>query len=144
MLRDDEQLNATLAADGIRHRARDAAHLLPGALVLLASQVFGVWAGGLKRLLPPEQVALVASGVSAALSIVLLALVVRRRAPPARLDEQERRVETASVMFLAGVGALAGGLAADFFVVTTKVTSSPSIGGLVGACVLVVVCVPWV
>jgi hypothetical protein len=52
-------------------------------------------------------------------------------------------LDLTSVLVLAGVGALAGGLASDFFVVGTRLTGSPGEGGLMGVAALALVCVPW-
>jgi hypothetical protein len=120
-----------------------AADLAPGAVLLLAFQIVALETGALDRLLAPERVAFVASGLSVALSILLLLVVIRRRALPAAVDQQGRRVDQARAMFLAGVGALAGALGADVFVATTRLTGSSGLGGLLGAAVLLAVSVPW-
>jgi hypothetical protein len=120
-----------------------AGNLAPGVVLLLAFQIVAVEAGALDRLLAPERVAFVASGLSVALSILLLLVVMRRRALPAAVDQQGRGVDQVRAIFLAGVGALAGALGADVFVATTRLTGSSGLGGLLGAAVLLAASVPW-
>jgi hypothetical protein len=140
----DQQPTTRTAAEVEQRQLRtQAGYLAPGAVLLLAFQILAVEAGALDRLLVPEQVALVASGLSVALSILLLLVVIRRRALPAAADQQGRGVDQVKAIFLAGVGALAGALGADVFVATTRLTGSSGLGGLLGAAVLLAVSVPW-
>lgn len=129
--------------EAVRSRTRDAARMLPGALLLLAFQLFAAYSGAINRLQPPEQAAFALSLLSVALSIATLGILVRRRATPVDAKEVEARLETASALMLAGMGALGGGLASDFFVIATRLTGSPGEGGLVGALILALVYLPW-
>jgi hypothetical protein len=149
-LRDDplvrryEQRTTRTAAEVEHMQLRaQAGNLAPGAVLLLAFQIVALEAGALDRLLAPERVAFVASGLSVALSILLLLVVLRRRALPAAVDQQARGVDQVRAIFLAGMGALAGALGADVFVATTRLTGSSGLGGLLGAAVLLAVSVPW-
>jgi hypothetical protein len=124
-------------------RTREVVAVLPGALLLLAFQLFTAQSGAISRLQPPEQAAFAVSLVSVGLGIVMLVLLIRRRALPRNVKDVDAYVELTSLLVLAGMGALAGGLGSDFFVVGTRLTGSPGEGGLVGTLALALVCVPW-
>jgi hypothetical protein len=133
-----------MAAEAVQARVRDAAHLLPGAFLLLGFQVCAVGAGALNHLATlGEQVAFGTSVVSVGLSIVLLSVLIRRRTSLERVGDDERALRQASALFILGMAALAGGLAGDFFVITAQLSGSPGIGGLVGTAILLAVYVPW-
>ena len=144
LVRRHEQRTTRSAAEVEHMQLRgQAGNLVPGAVLLLAFQIVALEAGALDRLLAPERVAFIVSGLSVALSILLLLVVIRRRALSAAVDQQARGVDQARAVFLAGVGALAGALGADVFVATTRLTGSSGLGGLLGAAVLLAVSVPW-
>jgi hypothetical protein len=140
----DKRRTSRTAAESRNVELRaQAAGLTPGAVLLLVFQIVALEAGALDRLLAPERIAFVVSGLSVGLSVLLLLVVVRRRALPAPVDQQARGLDQARAVFLAGVGALAGALGADVFVATTRLTGSSGLGGLLGAAVLLAVSAPW-
>lgn len=124
-------------------RTREVVLVLPGALLFFAFQLFVVQSGAINRLQPPEQAAFAVSLVSVLLGIVVLVTLVRRRRLPSDVKEMDLYAYKTTWLLLTGVGALAGGLASDLFVVGTRVTGSPGEAGLMVALVLALVCVPW-
>jgi hypothetical protein len=124
-------------------RARDVVGVLPGAFVLLVFQLCVAGSGAVTRLQTPEQVAFGISLVSVGLGIVMLMILRGRRALPGDVKNVEAYVDLTSLLVLAGIGALAGGLGSDFFVIGTRLTGSPGEGGLIGAAALALVCTPW-
>src|ERR1051325_4940507 len=124
-------------------RTRAGRWLLPGACLLLAFQLFVAYSGDVTRLQQPEQDAFAISLLNLLLSVLLLTAVSDRREARAQVKYAHPHVELTLLLLLAGVAALAGALASDFFVITTRITGSPGEGGLVGVLVLVLVCLPW-
>ena len=130
-------------ADALRSLRRSGVELLPGALMLLAFQLFAARSGALNRLQPPEQAVFAVSLVSIAVSIVVLAVVAARRGIADNARDHQRQTELATALLLTGVGALGGALAGDYFVAATTLTGSPGFGGMLGATILLLICVPW-
>ena len=129
-------------ADVVRLLKRRGLQLLPGAVVLFAFQMFVARTGALRHVQPNEQAVLAVSLVSVILSIALLAIVVFGRDVAEDDQSGMRRAELTTALLLAGIGALAGSLAGDYFVIGSRLTGSNGVGGVAGAMVLLLICVP--
>ena len=130
------------AADVLRLLRRRGVQLLPGAVTLFGFQLFVDRSGALPHLQPNEQAVLAISLVSIVVSVALLAIVVFGRDVAEDDQRGMRKAELTTALLLAGIGALAGTLAGDYFVIGTQLTGLPGVGGLAGAAVLLLVCVP--
>jgi hypothetical protein len=117
--------------------------LLPGALVLLGYHLLTLRSGGPGRLQPVEQLIFGASLATAALSVVLLGLLMAVRARLRRTPQRRRLLLQAKLLVLTGLAALSAALAGDFFVVTARLSGSPDQGALAGALLLLLLYVPW-
>lgn len=110
--------------------------------MLFAFQLFVAQSGALSHLQPNEQAAFAVSLGSSALSIALLTIVILSRDLADDTHEGTQQAELTATVLLSSVGMLAGALAGDYFVVGSRLTGSAGIGGLAGATVLLLICVP--
>jgi hypothetical protein len=135
-----DRLDATLAAV-VNGRTKDALYLLPGALILLAFHILVIWSGAIGRVQPTSQPVFALSLASVALSSLLFAVLAR--GTPLRTHRLDSGLRAAVLLFTTGMGAMALGLAGDFFVLGTQLSRSPTAGELLAGLVLLLLYAPW-